>query len=52
MRDVLLRRQDVERKRLQIVSGRDGHRTKTDKSRALPIPTERLLTALKDHAAA
>ena len=42
---------DLERKRLRIVCGRDGHRTKTGKSRTLPL-TDRLTAALKEHAAA
>jgi integrase len=40
---------DLARCKLHIVSGRDCHRTKTGKSRAVPITTERLLAALKAH---
>jgi integrase len=35
----------------RIVSGRDGHRTKSGKSRHVPL-TPRLIEALRDHAAA
>lgn len=42
---------DLEARRLKVVSGRDGHRTKTGKSRSLPI-SDRLQVALKEHFAA
>jgi integrase len=41
---------DFEKGFLTIVSGRDGHRTKSGKSRLVPM-TDRLKTALRDHFA-
>ncbi len=41
---------DVRRALLKIVSGRDGHRTKTGKSRVLPL-SDVLIAALQTHAA-
>ena len=47
-----LRWEDVDFRtaRLKVVSGRDGHRTKTGKSRVLPLST-RMLDALRAHFA-
>jgi integrase len=47
-----LRWEDVDFKRgtLRVVSGRDAHRTKTGKSRTLPL-SDRLKAALRDHFA-
>lgn len=42
---------DLEGSRINIVSGRDGHRTKGGKSRRVPV-TPRLREALRDHFAA
>lgn len=42
---------DLKNRKLHVVSGRDGHRTKTGKSRTVPITTERLLSALKEDVA-
>lgn len=41
---------DPRRARLKVVSGRDGHRTKTGKSRVLPLSAQ-LVAALSAHAA-
>jgi len=48
-----LRWEDVDLKlgTLKVVSGRDAHRTKTGKSRTLPL-SDRLKAALRDHASA
>jgi len=42
---------DFRQARLKVVSGRDGHRTKTGKSRVLPL-SSRMLDALRAHFAA
>lgn len=41
---------DLKRRTLRVVSGRDGHRTKTGRSRTLPL-SEALVAAFRDHAA-
>jgi integrase len=41
---------DLEKGDVRVVSGRDGHRTKTGKSRYVPM-TSRLLAAMRDHFA-
>jgi integrase len=41
---------DLRREKLKVVSGRDGHRTKTGKTRVVPL-SEDLLDALREHGA-
>ena len=41
---------DLRRQRVKVVSGRDGHRTKTGRTRMLPV-SDVLADALRDHGA-